>query len=128
MKRTVFLTIASCTATGVGFFSLLFPAALQQSKGTAANAATYVWTAEVGILLIAIGIMAFLVRRQETSLSLLAFFIGNFIIQAGLFVIEFAAYFNGVITKLTGIVPNLTIHIFWAFGFAYYIREMKTHN
>jgi hypothetical protein len=125
MTRNTFLTIASFIATAVGSFALLFPAILQESKGTLPNIATYVWTSEVGLLLVAIGIMAFLVRGQEGSPTLKAFFLGNFIIQVGLFLIELLAYFNGVITKFSGILPNLTLHVILAFGFAYYLSIMK---
>jgi hypothetical protein len=124
MTRKTFLTIASTIATTVGIFALLFPAILHESKGTQPNAATYVWTSEVGLVLIAIGLMAFLLRGEGNSPALRAFFIGNFIIQIGLFTIEFIAYQNGVISKLEGVLPNLTLHVLLAFGFAYHLKEM----
>jgi hypothetical protein len=125
MTRKTFLTIASTIATTVGIFALLFPVILQESKGTQPNAATYVWTSEVGLVLIAIGVMAFLIRGEENSPALRAFFIGNLIIQIGLFAIEFIAYGNGVISKLEGVLPNLALHVLLAFGFAYYLKEMR---
>lgn len=128
MRRKTFLIIASAIATVVGIFALLFPAVLQESKGTIPNAATYVWTSEVGIILIAIGVMAFMVRGQENTSTLKAFFLGNFIIQVGLFTIELLAYFHRVITRLSGVAPNLIIHILLAFGFGYYLIKMKNEN
>jgi hypothetical protein len=125
MTRKTFLSIASFIASSVGCFALFFPALLHVSKGTLPNSAAYVWTSEVGILLLAIGVMAFLVRKQGDSPVLSAFFVGNFMIQIGLFVIELSAYHNKIITKLSGVLPNLTLHILLAFGFAYYLCKMK---
>jgi hypothetical protein len=128
MTRNSFLTIASFIAMAVGIFALFFPAILQESKGTIPNNATYVWTSEVGILLIAISIMAFLVRKEENSKTLRVFLLGNAIIQIGLFVIELLAYINGIITKLSGILPNLIIHILLTIGFLYFFITMKNVN
>lgn len=128
MTRKSFLTIASFIATAVGIFALFFPSVLQESKGTLPNNATYVWTSEVGILLTAIGIMVFLVRKEENSKTLKVFLFGNSMIQIGLFIIELLAYFNSVITRLSGIVPNLCIHILLTIGFLYFCTTMKTDN
>lgn len=125
MTRKTFLTISSFIATIVGFFALFFPAILQESKGTLPNNATYVWTSEVGILLIAIGIMAFMIRKQKNSTTIRAFFFANFIIQIGLFLIEFFAYLNGVITKVLGVIPNLSIHLLLAIGFVFFWINMN---
>jgi hypothetical protein len=35
------------------------------------------------------------------------------------------AYFNGVITKLSGIIPNLTLHILLAIGFIHFWTTLK---
>lgn len=128
MTRNSFLIIASFIALAVGIFALFFPAILQESKGTIPNNATYVWTSEVGILLIAISMMAFLVRKEENSKTLRVFLLGNAIIQIGLFVIELLAYINGIITKLSGVMPNLIIHILLTIGFLYFSITMKKEN
>jgi hypothetical protein len=128
MTRNLFLTIASFIALAVGIFALFFPAMLQVSKGTIPNNATYVWTSEVGILLIAISIMAFLIRKEENSKTLRVFLLGNAIIQIGLFVIELLAYINSIITKLSGVIPNLIIHILLTIGFLYFSITMKKEN
>ncbi len=128
MTRNSFLKIASSIAIAVGIFALFFPAILQESKGTIPNNATYVWTSEVGILLIAISIMAFLVRREENSKTLRVFLLGNATIQIGLFVIELLAYINGIITKLSGIIPNSIIHILLTIGFLYFFITIKNEN
>ena len=125
MTRKTFLGIASFIAVAVGTFALIFPGILLESKGVAENAAANVWVREVGILLIAVGTAAFLYRSHEDSPTLKAVFIGNIILQLGLLTIEPIAYANGIITKLSGIVPNTILHALLASGFAYYLAKMK---
>lgn len=125
MTRKTFLTIASIIAVTVGLAAISFPGILLESKGVNYNSATVIWMMEVGLLLMAIGIMAFLVRGQPDSQMLQAFFISNIVIQAGLFLIESIAFANGIVTKLSGVLPNLFIHILLATGFCYYLRKMS---
>lgn len=125
MSRKFFLTIASLIAFLVGTFALVFPNILLESKGVVASGSTLVWTREVGLLLITIGMMAFLIRNHEVSATLKVFIFGNIIIQLGLFVIELSGYFNNVITKLSGIIPNLTLHILLAIGFIHFWKTMN---
>lgn len=125
MSRQIFLTIASIIATLVGLFAIFFPTTLLESKGVEPLAGTLVWTRETGLLLLTVGIIAFLVRKNEASQTLKVFLFGNILIQIGLFVIELLAYFNGIITKLSGIIPNLTLHILLAIGFVYFWTTIK---
>ncbi len=125
MTRKTFLTIFSFIGLGIGTFALVFPAVVLEMKGTAPSEVANVWVTEVGILLISVGIITFLVRGHEDSSTLKAFLIGNLILQAGLFPIEIIAYANGVITKLSGIIPNSILHIVLALGFVYYLVKMK---
>lgn len=125
MSRQIFLTIASIIAFSVGLFAILFPNTLLESKGVEPFVSTLVWTRETGLLLLTIGIIAFSIRKHETSETLKTFLFGNIIIQIGLFVIELLAYFNGVITKLSGIIPNLTLHILLAIGFIHFWTTLK---
>jgi len=125
MSRQVFLTIASIIAFLVGLFAIVFPTALLVSKGVAPLSGTLVWTRETGLLLLTIGIIAFSIRKHKNSETLQAFFLGNIIIQIGLFSIELAAYFYGTITKLSGILPNLTLHILLAIGFIYFWKTLN---
>ncbi len=124
MTRQTFLGIASFIALAVGTFALIFPEILLESKGVAPNAAVNVWVREVGILLISVGVTAFLYRTHEDSPTLQAVFIGNIILQLGLLAIEPIAYANGVITQLSGIVPNTILHVLLASGFIYYLVKM----
>ena len=124
MKRSVFLSVASFIALAVGGFALAAPAALLESKGISSAAAS-VWTREVGVFLIAIGVMVFLVRNHGDSPTLRAVLIGNAIVQIGLLPIEVLAYRAGTITQLAGIVPNTAIHVVLAAGFLYHAATMK---
>jgi hypothetical protein len=125
MSRQIFLTIASVIAFCVGLFATLFPGTLLESKGVEPLVGTLVWMRETGLLLIAVGIINFLIRKHESSETLKTILLGNIIIQIGLFVIELLAYFNGVITKLSGIIPNLTLHILLAIGFIYFLLKKE---
>jgi hypothetical protein len=124
MTRELFLTIASGLATTIGGFAAILPRRLLAGKGVVPNPATNVWVREVGVLLVAIGVAAFLVRSQPDSPTLRAFLVGNVIVQVGLFPIEIIAYSRGVITRLSGVVPNTVLHIALAVGFSYYAMTM----
>lgn len=128
MSRQVFLTIASIIAFSVGFFAIIFPTTLLESKGVEPLVGTLVWTRETGLLLLTIGITIFLVRKHESSPTLKTVIFGNIIIQIGLFLIELIAYTNGIITNLSGIIPNLTLHILLTIGLAYYWATMKSNS
>lgn len=124
MNRQIFLSIAAAIATGVGAFALLAPTALLASKGVV-GLATEVWVQEVGIFLLAVGLMAFLARNAPDSAALRALLVGNTVIQLGLLPIEIMAYHHGVISVLSGIVPNSILHGLLALGFAYFAVTMK---
>jgi hypothetical protein len=125
MSRLVFLTIASLIAISVGVFALLFPTILLESKGVEPINGTLVWTREVGLLLICLGIIGFSTRKHDNSATLKALLFGNIIIQIGLFLIELIAYSDGIITKISGVIPNLSLHVLLTTGFLYYWTTMK---
>lgn len=124
MTRKTFLTLVSVVATAVGVLALTAPAALLDSKGVLPAAATKVWVREVGVLILALGIMAFLVRGAADSPTLRAFLIGNAVVQIGLFPIEIVAASAGVVTKVSGIVPNSILHVALAIGFVHFARRV----
>lgn len=103
---------------------MILPRQLLASKGVVPNAAANVWVREVGVLLVAIGVAAFLVRGEPDSPTLRAFLVANVIVQVGLFPIEVTAYARGVLTKVSGVVPNTVLHIALALGFGYYAMTM----
>lgn len=117
---TPFLTIAALIALGVGAVALLQPAALLASKGVALNPAAEVWMRELGCALVATGVVAWLVRAHPASPTLQAVLVGNAVLQLGLLPIEILAYRSGVITQLSGIVPNSVLHLALAAGFAWF--------
>jgi hypothetical protein len=126
MSRKTFLTLVAFIALGIGGIALLMPATLLESKGVMANAAANVWMREVGICLISIGIVGFVLRGHPDSPTLRAFLVGNAILQLGLLPIEIFAYAEGVITQVSGIVPNSVLHVLLACGFAYFAATIKT--
>ena len=123
MQQKTFLSIAAAIALAVGTVAALFPAALLASKGTLPSAAADLWMREVGVLLVCIGVMAGLVRNHADSPTMRVLMLGNLLVQLGLLVTEVQGYANGVITQLSGLVPNAVLHVVLAAGFAYYWRR-----
>jgi high-affinity Fe2+/Pb2+ permease len=127
MKRSTYLLMAGIIALSIGLFALLAPATLLASKGVI-SAAANVWIQEVGAMLIAVGMLAVMVRNHDDSPTMKAILISNVVIQIGLFTIEALAYRDGIITLLSGIIPNLTLHVCLASGLIFYIVKMQNSN
>lgn len=123
MQQKTFLSLAAATALAVGTTAVLFPAALLASKGTLPSAAADLWMREVGVLLVCIGVVAGLVRAHADSPTMRALMLGNLLVQLGLLVTEVLGYAHGVITLLSGLLPNAVLHVVLAAGFAYYWRR-----
>lgn len=119
MYRLPFLSFATLIALAVGTAATLFPAALLESKGVAPTAATCLWMREVGVMLLAMGVVFVRVRTHPDSPTVRALMAGNLLIQLGLLGIEVAGYANGVITLLSGILPNAVLHVVLALGFGW---------
>lgn len=127
LSRSQFLTFSSAIALAVGFMALAFPHALLAGKGVASpNDAAAVWVREVGVTILALGLMMFLVRKHSDSPTLRAFLFGNALIQLGLLPIEIHAYRQQVITQLSGIVPNSVLHVVLASGFSIFAARMRS--
>lgn len=124
MKREVFLSIVFPLAILIGLVALLLPSVLLESKGVIPESAVKVWMSEVGLLLIANGIILFLVRKDPVSNSLKAIFVGNMIIQLGLLIIEVRAFERLVIKDIMGIIPNSVLHVILSIGFLYFLIQM----
>jgi hypothetical protein len=118
LRRSTFLTLSSAVALAVGTFAMAAPQALLESKGVALpNEGATIWVRELGVTIFALGLMMFLVRNHADSPTLAAIFVVNAVVQLGLLPIEVVAYHRGVITRLSGIVPNSVLHIVLASGF-----------
>lgn len=124
MKRAAFLTVAALIALAVGTFALTFPALLLESKGVIPNLATQLWMRETGLLLMALGGINWIMRNYVDSSALSALLKVNICVQAGLFVIEAIGYKDGIISQLSGVAPNLSLHILLASGFIYFLLKM----
>lgn len=124
MSRKTFLTISGVIACLVGVIALGLPAQLLDGKGVAPGLAVMVWVREVGVLLVALGVTTLLVRKDPDSPTMRAFLAGNALLQMCIFPIEIAAYLEGTITKLSGIVPNSILHVVLAFGFIHFARRV----
>ena len=118
------MTVVSLISLAVGLIALGLPFAVLESKGVVPNGAAIVWVREVGVLLLALGTIAFAIRKHQDSSTLRAFLIGNAIVHAGLLPIEIIAFAQGVITKASGIIPNSVLHVVMTFAFLYYARRI----
>lgn len=125
MQQKTFLTLAAAIALCVGTVAVMFPAALLASKGTVPSAAADVWMREVGVLLVCTGVVAGLVRSHADSPTMRVLMLGNLLVQLGLLATEVLACVQGVITDLSGLVPNAVLHVVLATGFAYYWRRAR---
>jgi len=128
VSRFLFLTFAALIAIGVGSMALLAPDMLLESKGIGSNAVARIWVREVGALLIAVGVVAWLVRAHADSPTLRSLLWGNALLQLGLLPIEPIAYVQSVIPRMAGIVPNTVLHIVLAIGFITYARAIRSRN
>ncbi len=126
MKRSTFLTLAALSAAAVGAAAITIPEQFLAGKGVVDDPGAVVWMREVGVLILASGVVAFLVRCHDDSPTLRAVLVGNALVQLGLFPIEIAAFRAGVITKLGGIVPNSVLHLVLAAAFLHYARAVRT--
>lgn len=125
MIRKTFLTITAVVGVAVGLFALLAPVALMAQKGVQPDASAAIWVREVGVLILPLGVMSFLVRGEPDSRALRSFLAGNALVHLGLFPIEIVAYRQGVITLLSGIVPNSILHVALCAGFTYFAATMR---
>jgi uncharacterized membrane protein YpjA len=126
MNRKFFLTFAGVIALMVGTTALSMPWVLLESKGVTANPAAEVWMRELGISILALAVVMLWVRGHADSSTLRAFLFGNAVLQLGLLPIELAAHADGVLTKISGVVPNSVLHVVLAFGFIWYAWRMQT--
>jgi hypothetical protein len=126
MSRKLFLTIASVIAALVGGLSLLAPdILLGPVKAAVANPAALVMARTVGVLLLAVALLAFLVRRHEDSPTMEAVLKANLALQLGILPIDPLAYMSGTFGTLGAFVPNTIVHILLASGFAYYLVQLR---
>lgn len=126
MSRQTFLTFSSVVAFAVALFALGFPQTLLAGKGVPPIAATVVWVREVGALILAAGVTTFLVRKAPDSEALRGVLIGNAVLHTALLPIEIAAYSQGIITALGGVVPNSVLHVVLVAGFAFHGRGVRS--
>lgn len=126
MSRRSFLTFSSVVAFAVAVFALAFPTALLAGKGVQPNAATLVWVREVGAMILAAGVTTFLVRKAPDSEALRGVLIGNAVLHLGLLPIELAAFFQGIVTELGGVVPNSVLHVVLAVGFGLHAQRVTS--
>lgn len=110
MSLNLLLTCTSVVAVVVGVLSVARPAQFLGSKGATVSAAAVIWMREVGVLIFAQGVTAFLLRNEPLTPAVRAFLVGGAVTQFGLLPIEIVGYLRGSLTKLSGVFPNSIFH------------------
>lgn len=129
LRRSWFLSFVSLVALAIGLFAVAAPEALLAGKGVAPPLdAAAVWVRELGVTILALGLTLFLVRNQPLSPGLRAVLAGNAVVHLGLFPIELAAHHRGIITRLSGVVPNSILHLLLAVGFLWFATRTAPGN
>ncbi|HKY37516.1 MAG TPA: hypothetical protein VJN18_16350 [Polyangiaceae bacterium] len=111
MNRQTFMLIGSLVAFAVAGLALVWPSGLLASKGVELGAPVSVWVREVGALILAFGVTTFHARKSNDSVALRAVLVGGAVLHLGLLPIELVAYWQGVITKASGVAPNSVLHV-----------------
>src|SRR5687767_9830687 len=122
MSRKTFLTIASLISLVVGVFAVAAPSVFLGSvKMASTSAAAEVMMRTTGVLILSVGLLAFLVRSHPDSATMRAFLFVNLFLQLAILPIDPMAYAMGVFRTLGSFVPNTILHVLLASGFAYYL-------
>jgi len=126
MTRKLFFTVVACIAFSIGAFDLVLPGILiEHVKYALPSETANVMARTGGILLVAFGILNFLVRNDEDSPTLRSVFIANIFLQICIVPIDPIAYLNGTYKTLGSFIPNTIIHVLLVCGFAFYLSKMK---
>jgi hypothetical protein len=126
MNRKTFLTITAVIVLLIGCFALIAPEVMISSVKYAAPSETAnVMLRTVGILLIAIGLLDFMVKGHEDSPTMRSVLIANLVLQLGIMPIDPSAYATGVYRTVGSFAPNTVLHVILACGFAYYLAKMR---
>jgi hypothetical protein len=126
MKRQTFLTIAAAVSVLFAAFMIASPAKMMEGMGSQPNATTNVVLQAMSIILLSIGIITFLARKDAGSIALQAIIIGSIVMHIVLLPIDWVAYQQGTFTQASGIIPGTVIHIIFAIGFIYYLKNLST--
>ncbi len=126
MKRSTFLTISAIVPLLVGLMCLCAPSVLIESVKLAPPSATAnVYARTAGVLLCAVGLLNFLVRKHASSPTLRAVLVANMVLQLGILPVDPHAYLSGVFHTVGSFAPNTVLHVCLALGCAYYLRQMR---
>ena len=115
---------SSLVSLSVACLALAGPGWLLAGKGVEPSASTSVWVREVGALIMAFGVITFQVRRSIDPLALRAVLVGGALLHFVLLPIELVAYWQGVITKASGVVPNSVLHVIFGLASLHFARSV----
>jgi hypothetical protein len=126
MSRKIFLTVAAIIALTIGAIATIAPGfLLTVMKGAEATPAAIVMARTTGVLLLATGLLAAMVRNHPPSPTLRAVLIANATLQVLLLPIDPYAWATGAFTTLGSFLPNLILHSLLAAGFVISVIKMR---
>ncbi len=105
------MVVSSLVAFAVAGVALLWPGWLLASKGVEPGGPVSVWVREVGALILAFGVITFQARKSTDAVAMRAVLVGGAVLHLSLLPIELVAYWQGVITKASGVAPNSVLHV-----------------
>lgn len=123
VRRSTFLLLSAAIGSVVGLLCVLWPTGLLASKGLAPDPVADIWLRQTGVLLLAMSLLGFLVRRHPLTPTLRAVLWALALAQIGLLVVEVAAWAVGVIPGAAGIIGNCVVHLLLATGFCWFARQ-----
>jgi hypothetical protein len=127
MKRSLFFIITTVVAVLFGGMMLLAPEKAAEGFGMMSSNETALLFRSLGGLILATGVLNFLVRNDADSKTLKAILIFNIVFHALSMLNDFAGVYQDVI-GFDKIIGGLIAHLFIGIGSAVYLSKMKGVN
>jgi hypothetical protein len=125
MKRQTFLTIAAVVGALPAVLMITAPAKMMERMGSQPSDTTNVLLQIIGVMMFPVAVLLFLARKDEGSIALRAIIIGSIIMDVGSIPIDWIAYQRGIFTHISSLIPSTIIHIIFAVGFIYYLKNLS---
>jgi len=127
MKRSTFFLIAAILGALFGVLMFFLPTKAAEGFGVGAVPETITMFRALGAFILALGLMNFLVRNHEDTVTLKAVLLTNIVSHALDMVAGLWGVADGVLT-ITKITPGILTHLFIGIGSFIYLMRIKTPN
>jgi len=98
---------------------------MMEGMGVESNASINVILQAMCVMLFTISVITFLARKDEGSIALRAILSGNIMMHLISIPIDWAAFYRGIFTQVSGILPGTVVHIILAVGFILCLKNLK---